>query len=87
MQSVHAGIEAARQGLIDPEIEHPHLVVLTVPTQRELLRAADLLDHAGIKYRQFVEPDLDNSVTAICTAPVSGEQRKHFRRYPLLRSA
>ena len=86
VQAVHAAVEMARHGLIPEGVEHPHLVLLAVTSQRELLKAADRLDQAGILYRQFIEPDLDNAVTALCTGPLSGESRKHFRRYSLLRS-
>jgi hypothetical protein len=87
VQACHACIEAARLGLVDPEAEHPHLALLAVSSQRELLKAADRLDRAGVPYKQFLEPDLDNSITALCTAPVSGETRRLFRRYQLLQSA
>jgi hypothetical protein len=46
--------------------------------------AARSIRQAGIEYRGFREPDLGGSITALATAPVGEEKRRHFRKYPLL---
>jgi di/tripeptidase len=83
VQAVHAGIAAARE-LIPTEEPHPNLVILTVPDEEHLVRAAHCLDLAGIRYRRFVEEDLGRQFTSLATAPVDAESRRHFRRFPLL---
>lgn len=85
MQSCHAAIEATRCGLISPDIIHPHLVLIGVKDELRLFNCTQKLDQLGIAYRSFVEPDLDNQLTAVATAPISGDLRHHFKKYQLLR--
>ncbi len=84
VQAVHATIEASRQGLIPAGTEHPYLVVLTVPTEADLERMIGTLELAAIPHCAYREPDLGGTMTALATAPVLGEQRRHFRRWKLL---
>jgi hypothetical protein len=85
VQGIHAAIEAGRLNLIpaDPSLPHPHLVFCTTADEPALELAARRLRVAGIGYAPFHEPDLDDSLTALCTVPVESEQRRHFRHYPL----
>jgi hypothetical protein len=57
---------------------------LGVADQSALLQAIKHLVAVGVKFKSFTEPDIGNQVTAVATAPISGEVRKHFRKYPLL---
>lgn len=41
------------------------------------------LQKHGIQFRAFREPDRNNELTAISTEPISGEMRKHLRKYRL----
>lgn len=84
MQSIHAAIEATRDGIIPHNITHPHLVLCSIPDECTLRSYMDRLDVYGIKYRPFYEPDRDNELTAIATEPLSGSNRRHFRNAPLL---
>jgi len=52
-----------------------------------LQRTAEKLERAGISFRAFREPDLNNEMTAIACKPVCGEQRRLFVGYPLMGAA
>ena len=84
VQSCHAAIEATRNGLIPPEIEHPNLVLIGSENLPALLQIRAKLRTLGIRFQEFVEPDIGNQITAIATAPLSGDIRKHFKKYQLL---
>lgn len=86
VQGIHAALEAGRRGLIPADGDHPHLVFCTVADESALELAARHLRVAGIAYAPFREPDLDDSLTALCTVPVEDGQRRYFRRYPLFLS-
>jgi hypothetical protein len=82
VQAVHAGISAGRE-LIPSEIEHPNLVLLTVPDLQSLLSLRAECDAAGIQSTTFVEADLNHQPTAIATQPVNGKARRVFQKLPL----
>jgi hypothetical protein len=83
VQGMHAALEAARQGLIPADVDHPHLVFCVVSDEDELERVARRLRVDGLRYALFREPDLGDRGTALCTALVEPAQRRLFRRYPL----
>lgn len=83
VQAAHAAIEAARL-FLPPELTHPHLVLCRVATESDLLRAADRLDRAGIRFALFREPDRNNEATALATEPLCAERRDVLARYPCL---
>jgi hypothetical protein len=83
VQSAHAAIEAARQ-FIPPSYEHPHLVLLGVSGEQELLSAARDINHVGIDCKIFREEDIGNQATALATECISGRQRRFFSGYKLL---
>jgi hypothetical protein len=89
VQAAHAAIEACRAGLIpshrDGHLPHPHLVLCHVGSIQGLLRAAELLRRAGIRFQLFHEPDLGGAPTALATEPLRGEARAPLRRFPLLK--
>lgn len=86
VQAVHAGICAGRE-LIASEIQHPNLVLLTVPDLPSLLTLRAKCDAAGIRATTFVEEDLGHQPTAIATQPINGKGRRLFRNLPLFAGA
>lgn len=83
VQASHACIEATK-AYLDPQLEHPHLIVVGVNDEIRLFKCASKLDKAGIRYKTFIEPDIGDQATAIATEPISGEARQHFKNYTLL---
>ena len=79
-------MESARCGLIPSESQVPNLVLCALASEESLLAAARRLDSLGISYRIFREPDIGDQFTALCTGIVSGDSRRHFRKYRLLES-
>ena len=84
VQCGHSIIEATRRNLIPTEIQHPHLI-LCETSQNKLNSLPALLEAAQIKHALWFEPDLDFQLTAICCAPVFGEQRNFFKKFKLIR--
>lgn len=82
VQSSHAVIELFRNFNINTE-EHPHLVICSVKNEEKLWKAYNEI-RKNIVTIQWIEPDMDYSLTAIATVPVSGEKRKELRKYQLL---
>ena len=74
----------ARKHIAD-EMDHPHLVVCSVSGEARLEKLIFDLEREEIKFEIFREPDLGNEITAVATEPVSGNDRRMFRRLPLLR--
>lgn len=65
-----------------------HAIVLSVPNELELARAADRLERVGVQITRIHEPDAphDNALMAIGLAPGRKESlRKHLSCLPLLR--
>lgn len=83
VQTAHVTLELARSGFCSTS--HPHLVVLEVDNENELLKIPEMLHNLGIRYTPFIEPDRNFETTAIATEPISGEKRKHFREFKLLK--
>jgi len=84
VQSTHAAIEATRH-LIPPQIEHPHVIICEVSNEEKLKKQTSYLSSLGIKYKPFYEVDIGNQITAIATEPIYGEDRRHFKKYNLLK--
>lgn len=85
VQACHAAIGGG-QHLIPSDIPHPHLVMLSVASEEELLQACVRLDQAGIRHYLFTEPDIGDQATALITEPVYGSMRRTFRRYRCVKS-
>jgi hypothetical protein len=85
VQVGHACLEAGRRfvWLAEP----CNLVVLSVPSVAHLRDAVVRAELAGIHCAIFHEPDDEMGNTAACTEPISCDQRRMFRRYPLWGSA
>lgn len=86
VQSCHAAIEATRRFTPGQDQEHPHLVLLSVKNEDELLKAYERLQHYGIRVAKFEEPDRNNETTAIATEPLPADSklRRKFSCYKLL---
>ena len=85
VQACHAAIEASIDSLISSEEDPPHLVLCTARTLRQLENCEKKLARAGVRFRTFHEPDLDNQLTAICTEPVCANKRHLFRAYQCMK--
>lgn len=84
MQTAHSTVEACRH-FLDKEAIHPHFVVLEVNDESHLRRVIDKLNLFNIRHKAFIEPDLGNQITSVATEPISGESRKIFKNYSLLK--
>ena len=84
VQSIHAAIEVARSGHVSPTAPHPHVAWCGVDEEPALLRYCERLEHRGIPFSRLTEPDRNNGLTDIATAPVNGEARKIFRKLKLV---
>ena len=82
VQASHASIEASRH-FIQEDDDHPHLVLLQVKNELRLEKLVSELKEAGIPFISFVEPDLNNSLTAIATKPINGISRNFFKKFCL----
>lgn len=82
VQAVHAAAEAARDHY-RPDHGIASAIVLQVPNQAALLQAQAQLHAKGIQTKLFFEPDFDMGDSALATEPVTDEQRKLLRRWPL----
>lgn len=85
VQAIHASIEATRHSLITAEEVHPHVVLCGVKNTQKLFGISQKLDRAGIRYRAFFEPDLNNEITALATEPISGDHRQLFNNVQCLK--
>lgn len=83
VQASHACIEASRTYL-ELDSEHPHLVVFGVKNLNKLKKCIEHLKQVVIEYKEFLEPDIGNELTAVATVPLSGEIRQHLAKYCLL---
>lgn len=76
VQSTHVLAEYSErytESYFDWQINHKYLVILSVPTQRELDDLVHTAKKAGVKYAVFREPDLNNELTAIALEPGDNE--------------
>jgi len=82
VQASHVAIQFAHE---HPEIElqwfsiSNYIAILEVENEDELLKLKDKIISADLKYSQFLEPDLDNSLTALTIEP--GKTSKKLVRY------
>ncbi len=84
VQASHAACEAGIR-LISPEIEHPHFVLLGVANEAALIEQFEFIKQRGFPVVAFREADLGDSVTALASGPIYGEDRKFFRHLNLIR--
>lgn len=84
VQAGHAIIEATR-AYLTPDCEHPSIVLCGERDEGRLQRLYDTLTHHGVEFKAFYEPDIGHQLTAIATAPVSGNDRGIFKKLQLLK--
>ncbi len=82
VQACHASIAAGRDLV---RCDEPYLVLVTIPTQHDLVALSVRLTKTGIAHRVFREEDLGGRPTALATEPIVQGQRKHLRELPLYR--
>ena len=84
VQAIHAASEAIHH--FYHSVNHLHTVVLEVDNERKLVKAMRHLDDCGVRYRHFIDPDLNNEITALASEPIwSKEWRKVFKNFKLLK--
>jgi hypothetical protein len=90
VQACHAALAAGRDLVRHPD---PHLVLLSIPTQADLVALSVRLTKAGVAHRVFCEEDLGGRPTALATegletmAGSSCPQRELFRSLSLYKGA
>ncbi len=82
VQAIHGALEASEY--LDRDKEHPHLILLAISNEEELLKIPEKLNTSNIRHKIWKEPDIGNQVTSIATEPISGDRRKIFKKYKLL---
>ena len=61
-----------------------YLACLAAKNEEQLWHLAAKLDHYGIKYTLFKEPDIENELTAIAVEPISDAlHKKVLKKYQL----
>lgn len=84
VQACHTCIDVARTFF--PHYEGiPFLVLCGLRNEKQLIDALERIKSFGIKCKEFHEPDLGDQVTAFATELVSGDKRRLFRKYQLLK--
>ena len=83
VQTAHASIEACKK-FLTKESSHPHLIVFGAKNQNKIKKCMSHLEEQGVAYCEFVEPDMQNEITAIATEPLSGDKRKFLSKFCLL---
>lgn len=85
-QAVHAAHESGIH-LVDESNGISSVVVCSVPTEDDLLKADFDLKRRGIRSVIFKEPDLGDRATALATEHIDKDARKFLSRYPLWKGA
>lgn len=83
VQAIHGAI-AATNTFGEPNKTHPNLVLCRVDNEAALLTAFNRLKAADVRCCAWYEPDQGDTLCAVATAPLRGEQRKPLRRFRLL---
>jgi len=66
-------------------IDKPHLVLCNT-SKEKLHQLIEKLRYKEIPFSLFEEPDIGNEITAIATIPLSGDRRKMFSNFKLLKT-
>ncbi len=82
VQGIHAAIESANAGYLK---NHENVVFCCLKNSEELSKFSELLLANNIDHKSFVEPDLDNKLTAIATQTVYNSSRKLFSKLKLVK--
>lgn len=86
VQACHASLEMAKQIHWSSEKQHPHLLLVGVKDEQELLEVVKILNRNDIEYYKFYEPDMNNSLTALATVPIEADspKREKLKKFRLL---
>ena len=79
VQAAHAVYEAAT--LRNPDLDHPHFVLLGIRDLNQLQNALARIQSSGISVCPFYESDLNDELTAFATEPIFENQRHLFKKY------
>jgi len=82
VQSCHAAIESAKKYHTE---HHPSVIICTVKNENDLINQQRYLTNNGIQFMEFREPDRNNELTAICSEPIYGDDRKIFSKFQLFK--
>lgn len=86
VMSCHAAMEASL-AFSDSKSDHPHICLCAVKNEANLISGALHLNSYGIRFYAWYEPDRNNELTALATAPISGNQRRYLRKFQCLKEA
>lgn len=78
VQAIHAAIQFQHEHPIESKdwyTNSNYLVYLTVETEEDLINLLCKAESLGIKCSAFIEPDLDNQLTAIALEPSMESKR------------
>mgnify|MGYP003633991569 CR=1 FL=1 len=83
IQGTHAAIEQFRNKDIN---FHPSVIYIVVKNENKLKSVISRLIESGINISIFREPmsPYDNSITAVCTEPITGDKREYLKNFMLL---
>jgi len=83
VQGTHAAIEQFRKSDIN---FHPSIIYVVVKNEHKLKQVIKKLIESGINVSIFREPmePYDNSITAVCTEPITGDKREYLKNFMLL---
>lgn len=85
-QSVQCGHAIWEASQANPgTTEHPHFCLCAVKDEKRLRHDFEKLQKEGIHLYPFYEADRDNELTAFATGPISGQKRRLFRNFQLLK--
>ena len=62
-------------------LDHPHLVILSIPNEYQLKKNLNKIRELGIKCVPFYEADIGNELTAFATEPIFEEGRHVFKKF------
>lgn len=82
VQGTHAAISFVEK---DSSVPHYSVIYLKVKNEIALKKAISYLLENEINVSIFREPDLKNEITAVCTQPLIGEDRKILKKFQLLK--
>jgi len=85
VQSNHASIELGhRLGETGSSISNLHIALIGVDNLSALEDVGELLRKNNFDYTFFLEPDLNNEMTAIASYPIKNSQKRFLRNYDKL---
>ena len=83
IQLGHACMELGK--MLDSDEPIANMVLFEVADQSELVRVSGWLNDVSLKHHIFYEPDYNTGYTAICTEPLTGDQRVPFSGFTLFK--